>query len=87
MPGRNIVLLVIVAAALLAGGAAYEMPHGGSAAPIVGVVRATEISIAPEVGGQLASMLVGKGARVRTGEVVATLSAVELTDRDYELKK
>jgi HlyD family secretion protein len=48
-------------------------------APIVGVVRATEIRVAPEVGGQLATMKVAKGARVRTGDVVAELSALELT--------
>ncbi len=55
------------------------MRYDRSVAPIVGVVRATEISIAPEVGGQLASLAVGKGTRVRAGEVLATLAAVELT--------
>ena len=49
------------------------------AAPIVGVVRATEIRVAPEVGGQLAAIKVQKGARVRAGDVVAELSALELT--------
>ena len=48
-------------------------------APITGVVRATEIRVAPEVGGQLASIKVQKGARVRAGDVVAELSAIELT--------
>jgi len=42
------------------------------------VVRATEIRVAPEVGGQLATIKVRKGAHVRTGEVVAELSALEL---------
>src|SRR5262249_36201711 len=45
----------------------------------VGVVRTTEVRVAPEVGGQLASIKVHKGARVRAGDVVAELSAVELT--------
>jgi HlyD family secretion protein len=49
------------------------------AAPIVGVVRTTEVRVAPEVGGQLAAIKVAKGARVRAGEVVAELSAIELT--------
>jgi HlyD family secretion protein len=42
-------------------------------------VRATEIRVAPEVGGQLAVIKVQKGDRVRTGDVVAELSALELT--------
>ena len=50
-----------------------------TAAPIVGVVRATEVRVAPEVGGQLAAIKVQKGARVRAGDVVAELSALELT--------
>jgi HlyD family secretion protein len=40
---------------------------------IVGVVRATEVRVAPEVGGQLASI------KVHAGDVVAQLSADELT--------
>ena len=51
----------------------------GEAAPIVGVVRATEVRVAPEVGGQLAAIKVQKGDRVRAGDVVAELSALELT--------
>ena len=50
-----------------------------AAAPIVGVVRTTEVRIAPEVGGQLAAIKVENGARVRAGDVVAELSAIELT--------
>ena len=46
---------------------------------MVGVVRATEIRVAPEVGGQLAAIKVQKGAQVRAGDVVAELSALELT--------
>jgi HlyD family secretion protein len=43
------------------------------------VVRATQVRVAPEVGGQLAAIKVQKGARVRAGDVVAELSALELT--------
>ena len=57
----------------------YVLWRPGKAAPIVGVVRATEVRVAPEVGGQLAAINVQKGARVRAGEVVAELSALELT--------
>ena len=42
-------------------------------------MRATEVRVAPEVGGQLAAIKVQKGARVRAGVVVAELSALELT--------
>ena len=47
--------------------------------PIIGVVRITEIRVAPEVGGQLAAIKVRKGDRVHAGDVVAELSALELT--------
>jgi HlyD family secretion protein len=50
-----------------------------AATPIVGVVRTTEIRIAPEVSGQLAKINVEPGARVRAGDIVAELSAIELT--------
>jgi HlyD family secretion protein len=46
---------------------------------MVGVVRMTEVRVAPEVGGQLASIKVQKGERVHAGDVVAELSALELT--------
>src|SRR5262249_50995234 len=49
------------------------------AAPIAGVVRATEIRLAPEVAGQLAAIKVRKGDMVHAGDVVAELSADELT--------
>jgi HlyD family secretion protein len=48
-------------------------------APIVGVVRTTEVRVAPEVAGQLATIKVHKGDTVRAGDVVAELSAIELT--------
>jgi HlyD family secretion protein len=47
--------------------------------PISGVVRTTEVRVAPEIGGQLVAIKVRKGDRVRAGDVVAELSAVELT--------
>jgi HlyD family secretion protein len=57
----------------------YLLWRPEAATPIVGVVRTTEIRTAPEVGGQLAAIKVEPGARVRAGDVVAELSAVELT--------
>ena len=67
--------LVLVAAGL--GG--YVLWRPKAAPPIVGVVRITEIRVAPEVGGQLTAINVRKGDRVRAGDVVAELSALELT--------
>jgi HlyD family secretion protein len=42
-------------------------------------VRATEVRVEPEVDGQLVSIAVEKGAHVHAGDVLARLSAVELT--------
>jgi HlyD family secretion protein len=66
----------LVLIALGAGG--YALWRGKDSATIVGVVRTTEIRVAPEVGGQLATINVQKGSRVRAGDVVAELSAIEL---------
>jgi HlyD family secretion protein len=72
-----IVALGLIVLAVAAGG--YILWRHEPAAPVVGIVRATEIRVAPEVGGQLAAIKVEKGARVRAGDVVAELSALELT--------
>jgi HlyD family secretion protein len=72
---------IITAAGLLlvaAGVGGYLLWRSEAAPPIVGVVRTTEVRVAPEVGGQLAAVRVRKGARVRAGDVVAELSAEEL---------
>jgi HlyD family secretion protein len=66
--------LVLAAAALI-----YSERRSASAAAIIGVVRATEVRVEPEVTGQLMSIAVEKGARVHAGDVLARLSAVELT--------
>ncbi|WFU70569.1 HlyD family efflux transporter periplasmic adaptor subunit [Bradyrhizobium sp. CB2312] len=66
--------LALVAAALI-----YATRHSELPAAIVGIVRATEVRVEPEVSGQLAAIAVEKGAHVKAGDVVARLSAVELT--------
>jgi HlyD family secretion protein len=71
-----IVAIVIV---LVAGALIYFGRRSESSAAIVGVVRATEVRVEPEVDGQLVSIAVEKGARVHAGDVLARLSAVELT--------
>jgi HlyD family secretion protein len=77
-PGHSrIIALGLLLAAAGPGGYLLWPPE--QAASVVGVVRATEIRVAPEVGGQLAAIKVQKGDRVRAGDVVAELSALELT--------
>src|SRR5262245_49075744 len=74
---RRMIMLGLLAVA--AGVVGYVLWGSGRSDEISGVVRATEIRVAPEVSGRLASIKVQKGARVRAGEVVAELSALELT--------
>jgi HlyD family secretion protein len=71
--------IVAIALVLVAGVLIYSARRSGSASAIVGVVRATEVRVEPEVDGQLVSIAVEKGARVHAGDVLARLSAVELT--------
>lgn len=71
--------IVAIALVLVAGALIYSERRSGSPVSIVGVVRATEVRMEPEVNGQLVSIAVEKGARVHAGDVLARLSAVELT--------
>jgi multidrug resistance efflux pump len=71
--------IVAIALVLAAGVLITSLSRSGPAATIIGVVRATEVRVEPEVNGQLMSIAVEKGAHVRTGDVLAQLSAVELT--------
>src|SRR3981189_3928808 len=70
---------VAIAVVLVPGLLIYSVRNSGSAATIVGVVRATEVRVEPEVNGQLVSITVEKGTQVHAGDVLARLSAVELT--------
>lgn len=76
-PERIAVALILLA--LAAGVLIYSERRSASEAAIVGVVRATEVRIEPEVNGQLVSIAVKKGDHVHAGDVLAKLSAVELT--------
>ena len=72
-------VMIAIPLALVAGALIYSTRQSGSPAAIVGVVRATEVRVEPEVDGQLVSIAVEKGAHVHAGDVLAKLSAVELT--------
>src|SRR5262249_34695363 len=76
MLSRRLAVFGLVLIALGAGG--YALWRGKDSATLIGVVRTTEIRVAPEVGGQLVTINVEKGDRVRAGDVVAKLSAIEL---------
>ena len=68
-----------IALVLVVGAVIYYSRRSESPVAIVGVVRSTEVRVEPEVNGQLVSIEVKKGAHVHTGDLLATLSAVELT--------
>jgi multidrug resistance efflux pump len=68
---------------MLAGGALAAEPDAGRA---IGVVRETEIQLAPEVNGRLASIHVAAGQLVQKGDLIATLSAPELAARVGQAK-
>jgi HlyD family secretion protein len=71
--------IITIAAVLAAGAVIYFARRPEPPGAIIGVVRSTEVRVEPEVTGQLESIAVKKGDHVRTGDVVAKLSAVELT--------
>jgi HlyD family secretion protein len=80
MPKHRLMRIVVPALLLVGAGAgAYLLVRPAPEPQVVGVVRMTEVRVAPEVGGQLASIKVQKGERVHAGDVVAELSADELT--------
>ena len=71
--------IAAIALVLVVGVLIYSARRSGSASAIVGVVRATEVRVEPEVNGQLVSIAVEKGTHVHAGDILARLSAVELT--------
>ncbi len=71
--------IVAITLVLVVGVLIYSERRSASVATIVGVVRATEVRVEPEVNGQLVSIEVEKGAYLHAGDVLARLSAVELT--------
>jgi HlyD family secretion protein len=71
--------LIAAGLIILAAVPMYFARGAETATPIIGIVRATEVRVEPEVTGQLASIAVEKGAHVRAGDIVARLSAIELT--------
>jgi HlyD family secretion protein len=77
--GRSSGLIVLGLALIAAGGGGYWLWHRESTPPLMGVVHSTEVRVAPEISGSLVKVGVHKGDYVHKGDVVAELSAVELT--------
>ncbi len=80
MPSRHTLLFVTAPVLAFAAIAVwYWWPsRAGDAAPVVGMVRTTEIRVAPEISGRLARFLVEPGQTVQRGQPVAVLSNPEL---------
>ena len=72
-------LLGAAVLAVVAAGAVYLVLRPEPPIPLQGVVRATQLRIAPEVGGHLAAIRVRAGDGVKAGDVVAELRALELS--------
>ena len=84
---RALLLLIAVAAVACAGLLIYrvqttERPD----APVIGMVRETELRIAPETTGRFQSMPVVAGQMVKKGDVLAVLSNPELEASVQEAK-
>ncbi len=84
---RRALLVTTLALAGCAGAFAWRSGvFEPSPAPIAGVVRETEIHIAPEINARLASVQVAAGQQVRKGDVLAVLSSPELAASVGEAK-
>jgi HlyD family secretion protein len=87
LPRRSILVLAAIALAGGVGILAFGTRQTEAEAPLIaGVVRETEIHIAPEISGRLASVFVIKGQRVKKGDMLALLSNPELTASVLESK-
>jgi len=80
---RHVLTVIIVFAA---SAAAYLLWPVESITPVPGMVRSTELRIAPEISGRLSEIRVRPGALVHRGDVLATLATPELEAAVLEAK-
>jgi len=71
LPAASLVLLLAVAAC--------KAPPPATSVRASGTVEATDVQVAPEVGGRLVTLAVAEGQRVNAGDVVATLDTTNTT--------
>ncbi len=84
---RFLLLLAVIALAGGAGIFALGALRPNPEAPLItGMVRETEILVAPEISGRLATVYVRPGQRVKEGDLLAMLSNPELTASVLESK-
>jgi multidrug resistance efflux pump len=77
LPRKAVVIsLAVVAVAAVLVALAFDRPR--AAPPVAGMVRQTEIRIAPEITGRLTAIAVQSGQQVRKGDLLATLDNPEL---------
>jgi multidrug resistance efflux pump len=77
LPRKTVVIsLAVVAVAAVLIALAFDRPR--AAPPPAGMVRQTEIRIAPEITGRLTAIAVQSGQQVRKGDLLATLDNPEL---------
>jgi len=84
---RAFLLLAVIALAGGAGSVSLSALQATPEAPLMtGMVRETEILIAPEISGRLATVSVRPGQQVKKGDLLALLSSPELTASVLESK-
>ena len=59
--GRSSGLIVLALVLIAAGAGGYWLWHRPSTPPLIGIVHATEVRVAPEIGGRLVKVQVHKG--------------------------
>lgn len=77
------IALMLCAAGAIAAAACQESPPA-TGARVSGQVEATEVQVAPEVGGRIVEMTIAEGDRVKQGDVVARL---DTRDVDLALRR
>jgi HlyD family secretion protein len=75
---KRLLAALVAAAAVAVAAIVVLLPRHSSAPPIAGMVRQTEIRIAPEISGRLVSIPVRAGQPVHKGDLLAVLDNPEL---------
>jgi HlyD family secretion protein len=77
-PRKRLLAALAVIAVVAIAGVVVFLPRHGAAPPLSGMVRQTEIRIAPEISGRLVSIPVHVGQEVHKGDLLAVLDNPEL---------
>ena len=78
MPAKALRIGAGILVLAVAGAIAYMALRPVPPQPVVGMVRATEVKITPEVSGRIAALQVKRGDRVEAGTIVVALANPEL---------